>query len=91
VVCAIVSYAAFYLPGAAIMADGADAAGLDHALGFSLANLAWAPGTVAGAIIGGAIGEGAGDEATYVLLSALCVATLLVLRRVALRAATASA
>jgi MFS family permease len=87
VVCAVVSYAAFYLPGAAIMADGADAAGMDHAFGFALANLAWAPGTVAGSLIGGALAERAGDEATYVLLAAVCFGTLLVLRRVVPRPA----
>jgi MFS family permease len=90
VVCATIAYAGFYLPGAAIMADGADTSGLDHAFGFAVANLAWAPGTVAGSIIGGAVGEGAGDEATYVLLAALCLGTLVVLRRVAVRAAAAS-
>ena len=52
VVCAVVSFAAFYLPGSAILADGADAAGLDQAFGFSLANLAWAPGTIVGSIVG---------------------------------------
>jgi predicted MFS family arabinose efflux permease len=91
VVCAVVSYAAFYLPGAAIMADGADAAGLDHAFGFSLANLAWAPGTIAGSIIGGAVAESVGDEATYVMLAAVCTGTLIVVRRVALRPAAAEA
>jgi MFS family permease len=91
VVCAVVSYAAFYLPGAAIMADGADAAGLDHAFGFSLANLAWAPGTIAGSIIGGAVAESAGDEATYVMLAAVCAGTLVLVRRVALRPAAAEA
>jgi MFS family permease len=91
VVCAVVSYAAFYLPGAAIMADGADAAGLDHAFGFSLANLAWAPGTIAGSLIGGAVAESAGDEATYVMLAAVCVGTLVLVRRVALRPAAAEA
>jgi MFS family permease len=91
VVCAVVSYAAFYVPGAAIMADGADAAGLDHAFGFSLANLAWAPGTIAGSLIGGAVAESAGDEATYVMLAAVCVGTLVLVRRVALRPAAAEA
>jgi predicted MFS family arabinose efflux permease len=82
VVCAVVSFAAFYLPGSALIADGADAAGLDQAFGFSLANLAWAPGTIVGSIVGGAVAESAGDEATYVMLAAVCLGTLLVVRRV---------
>jgi predicted MFS family arabinose efflux permease len=91
VVCAVVSYAAFYLPGAAIVADGADAAGLDHAFGFALANLAWAPGTIAGSMVGGALAESAGDETTYVMLAAVCLGTLLLVRRVAVRPAPAEA
>jgi predicted MFS family arabinose efflux permease len=91
VVCAVVSYAAFYLPGAAIVADGADAAGLDHAFGFALANLAWAPGTIAGSMVGGALAESAGDETTYVMLAAVCLGTLLVVRRVAVRPAAVEA
>jgi MFS family permease len=91
VVCAVVSFAAFYLPGSAIVADGADAAGLDQAFGFSLANLAWAPGTIIGSILGGALAETAGDEATYVLLAAVCVGTLVLMRRVAVRSAPVEA
>jgi MFS family permease len=91
VVCAAVSYVAFYLPGAAIMADGADATGLDHAFGFSLANLAWAPGTIVGSVVGGAVAESAGDEATYVLLAAVCLGTLLFVRRLAAGPAAAEA
>jgi MFS family permease len=91
VVCAAVSYVAFYLPASAILADGADAAGLDQAFGFSLANLAWAPGTIVGSIVGGAIAESAGDEATYVLLAAVCLGTLLFVRRLAVGPATAEA
>ena len=91
VVCAVVSFAAFYLPGSAILADGADAAGLDQAFGFSLANLAWAPGTIVGSIVGGALAETAGDEATYVLLAAVCLGTLVLMRRVAVRSAPVEA
>lgn len=87
VVCAVVAYAAFYLPGSATVADGADAAGLDHAFGFSLANLAWAPGTIAGAIVGGALAESAGDEATYAMLAAVCFGTLVLVRLAAARPA----
>jgi predicted MFS family arabinose efflux permease len=91
VAAANVSFVTFYLPGAAIVADGAEAAGLDHAFGFSLANLAWAPGTVLGSILGGELAEGIGDSATYVMLAAFCAATLLVLRRVAPRPAAEQA
>jgi len=91
VVCAVVCYAAFYLPGSAIVADGSDAAGLDHAFGFSLANLAWAPGTIAGSIAGGALAESAGDEATYALLAAVCLGTLVAVRLAAARPAAAAA
>ncbi len=89
VAAANVAFVTLYLPGAAIVADGAEAVGLDHAFGFSLANLAWAPGTIAGSVIGGELAEGAGDSATYVMLAAVCFATLIVVRRVAFRPAAA--
>jgi predicted MFS family arabinose efflux permease len=88
---ASVAFTAFYLPGSALVAEGADAAGIDHALGFSLANLAWAPGTVIGSTTGGALAERAGAAATYVLLTAVCVATLAALWWLAPRGAVAQA
>jgi predicted MFS family arabinose efflux permease len=83
------AFAAFYLPGAAIVADGAEAVGLEHAFAFSLANLAWAPGTIAGSVIGGELAEGVGDSATYLMLVVVCMVTLTVMRRVVFRPATA--
>jgi predicted MFS family arabinose efflux permease len=85
------AFAAFYLPGAAIVADGAEAVGLEHAFGFSLANLAWGPGTVAGAVIGGELAEGISDSATYAMLAVVCLGTLLAMRRLVFRPATARA
>jgi MFS family permease len=81
------AFAAFYLPGAAIVADGAEAVGLEHAFGFSLANLAWGPGTVAGAVIGGELAESVSDSATYTLLAVVCIGTLLAMRRLVFRPA----
>jgi predicted MFS family arabinose efflux permease len=91
VAAANIAFVTFYLPGSAIVADASEAAGLDHAFGFSLANLAWAPGTVAGSVIGGELAEGIDDSATYVMLAAVCIATLLVIRRLAPRAAAVPA
>jgi MFS family permease len=79
------TFAAFYLPGAAIVADGAEAVGLEHAFGFSLANLAWGPGTVAGSVIGGELAESVSYSATYTMLAVVCVGTLVVMRRLVFR------
>jgi MFS family permease len=81
------AFAAFYLPGAAIVADGADAVGLEHAFGFSLANLAWAPGTIVGSVVGGELAESISDSATYVMLAVVCVGTLVAMRRLVFRPA----
>jgi MFS family permease len=90
--CANVAFAGFYVPASALLADAADAAGIDQSSAFALANLAWSPGTVAGSLVAGALAGAAGDEAAYALLAAVCFAVLcgaLSLRRVSGRSAGA--
>lgn len=80
-----VCFGLFFLPGLTSLAEGSDAAGLDHAYGFALTSLSWAPGQAIGSLVGGAIAETVGDEAAYLVIAAVAAAMLVVLPRLAAR------
>ena len=69
-----------WAPSMAMLSDGAEGVGLEQGLAFGLMNLTWATGQSLGDIGGARLGEAAGDEVAYLLLSAVCVAAFLVLR-----------
>jgi MFS family permease len=79
VVLAGLSYGLFWAPATALLSDGWETAGVEHALGFTLMNFAWAPGHVVGSTVGGGLADVAGDVASYALLSGLCLLTLFAL------------
>jgi MFS family permease len=66
----------FWAPGMALLSDSAEDAGLDQALAFSIANLAWAFGHVMGGGAGGALADATADALVYGLLGAACALTL---------------
>ena len=76
VVAAGLAFGAFWAPAMALLADSAEAVGLDYAYGFALVNIAWAPGAFSGAALGGAIADATADAAPYLALSAACLLTL---------------
>jgi predicted MFS family arabinose efflux permease len=80
VVLAGISYGMFWAPAMAMLSDSWEAAGVGHALGFALMNLAWAPGNVIGSAAGGALADLAGDVASYAVAAALCLGTLVGIR-----------
>jgi len=88
IVLAACAFGSFWTPSMSMLADRAEAIGLDYAYGFALINLAWAPGAAAGSALGGAAARATSDAAVYLTLSALCVLTLVTLTP-RLRAATA--
>jgi MFS family permease len=78
-----------WAPSMAMLSDGAEALGLEQGLAFGLMNLTWATGQTLGDLGGARLGQAAGDELPYLVLSALCAACFVVLRtRVARRPAT---
>ena len=81
VVVAGVAYGFFWVPGTAILSEGAEQAGLDLAFAAMIMNLAWAPGNVVGAAAGGALGSAAGDGTVYLVVAALCAITLVAVSR----------
>jgi MFS family permease len=67
-------------PSMAMLSDGADHVGLEQGLAFGLMNLTWATGQTLGDVGGASLGQAAGDEVAYLLLSAMCVAVYAALR-----------
>jgi predicted MFS family arabinose efflux permease len=70
-----VFYGAFWVPGTALLSDGAESAGLDQGFGFALLNVAWAPANLVGAVLGGALADLVGDAGPYLLAAALSLVT----------------
>jgi MFS family permease len=81
VVAAGLAFGTFWAPAMALLADSAEAVGLDYAYGFALVNIAWAPGAFSGAAAGGAIADATADAVPYLALAAACVLTLAVMSR----------
>jgi MFS family permease len=81
VVVAGLSFGSFWAPALSNLTDEAEARGLEHAHGFALTSVAWAPAQAAGAAGGGALAGATSDAVPYVLLAFLCALTLLLTRR----------
>lgn len=75
----------FWAPAMAMLADVADARGLDQGLAAALMNLAWAGGQVVGAGGGGALAKATGDGIPMAGIAGLCALTLLALMLVRVR------
>jgi MFS family permease len=69
-----------WTPSLALVSDGADALGVEPGFVFALTNLVWALGQAAGSSGGAALAQAASDRLPYLLLAALCAATIVVLR-----------
>jgi MFS family permease len=76
VVLAGIAYGGFYTPGMTILTDAAERRGIAAGLAFGAMNGAWAAGNVVGPALGGWLAEVAGDALPYVVLAAVCLATL---------------
>jgi MFS family permease len=81
VICAGLAFGSFWPPAMSLLADEAEALGLDYAYAFALINLAWAIGQASGSSGGGALAEVTADAIPYLLLSATCLATFAALVR----------
>jgi MFS family permease len=80
VVVAGMAFGVFWTPAMSHLTDLAEQRGLDYAYGFALVNLAWAPGQAVGASGGGALARATSDAVPYLILSGLCVLSLVLLR-----------
>lgn len=76
-----VSFGTFWTPAMALLSDEAEHRGLEYAYVFALINLAWAPGQALGSSGGGALAYVTSDAVPYLLLSAACLLTFVLLWR----------
>jgi predicted MFS family arabinose efflux permease len=76
VVLAGMAFGTFWAPAMSLLSDSAEQVGLGHGLAFALVNLAWAPGQALGSAGGGALARQTADQASFLVLSAACLASL---------------
>ena len=81
IVLASPSYGTLWVPGMALISDGAEAIGLDQGFAFAIFNMAWAAAQVAGSAGGAALAQGTSDGFAYGAIAALCAGTLLAIGR----------
>lgn len=70
-----------WAPAMALLSDGAEGLGLDPALGFGLANMAWGAGATFGASGGGGLADATADWIPFMLLAGVTMGAALTLRR----------
>jgi MFS family permease len=80
VLLASIAYGILFTPAFALIADGAEHAGLAQGHAFGVMNAVWALGAMLGPLAAGAIAGVSGDWLVYTLATALCVATLVAIR-----------
>jgi MFS family permease len=80
-VAAIGTLGAFWAPAMALLSDASEDAGLDQALAFGVANLAWALGHMLGSGGGAALADATADSLVYGLLGLTCAVTLVAVTR----------
>jgi MFS family permease len=79
VVVASVAYGVLFTPAFALIANGADRAGLAQGMAFGMMNAAWALGALgamAGPAAGGAIAGVIGERAPFIIVAIACTAML---------------
>jgi predicted MFS family arabinose efflux permease len=81
VVIAAPSIGMLWAPSMALLSDGAEALGIAQGFAFALSNLGWSIGQTAGAAASARLADATSDTVPYLLLSALCCATVAVLVR----------
>jgi predicted MFS family arabinose efflux permease len=70
-----------WAPSMALLSDGAEALGIAQGFAFALSNLAWSIGQTAGSAASARVADATRDAVPYLLLSAVCVLSLVVLAR----------
>jgi predicted MFS family arabinose efflux permease len=73
--------ASVWVPGMALLSEGAEAVGLDQAYAFAVVNLVWSVAQLAGSAGGGAVADAAGDALAYGAVAAMSGAGLVVALR----------
>ena len=76
VVCGGLAFGTFFTPGMTLLANLAEARGLEVGYTSALVNLAWAPGQTLGAAGSGALAHATTDAVPYLVLAGICALTL---------------
>ena len=80
IVLAAAAYGILFTPAFALIADGAELAGLPQGMAFGLMSAAWALGAFVGPAAAGAIAGATGDWIPFLLAAGLCAVALAVAR-----------
>jgi MFS family permease len=83
VVLAAGAFNATLVPGTALFSRGTEKAGMDRAVAFAMTNFAWASGYAVGAPVGGFLADLRGDALSYLVLTVVCLLTIVALSRTA--------
>jgi MFS family permease len=67
---------ALWVPGMAVLSEGAEARGMDQAYAFALVNLSWAGAQVLGSAAGGRLAEATSDAVPYLAVAAMFATAL---------------
>jgi MFS family permease len=84
---AALCFGGVWVPASSLLSSAAEARGIDLGIPYALWNMAWATGQTVGAGLGARVAQVTSDAVPYLLLSALCLATVTV---ITLRSAVAS-
>jgi MFS family permease len=74
------SYGTLWVPGMALISQGAEASGLEQGYAFALFNMAWAGAQIIGSAGGATLAQATSDAVPYALVAALFLGTLLAVR-----------
>ncbi len=85
-VVAALTFGSLFTPGLALIAEGAERAGIAQALAFGTMSAAWALGNIIGPAGGGALARATSDRTAFLAAAAVSLATLIVFSRSAVRA-----
>jgi MFS family permease len=81
IVFAAPSYGTLWVPGMALISDGAESVGMDQGFAFAIFNMAWAGAQIAGSAGGASLAQATSDAFVYAMIAALCFGTLLAVSR----------
>jgi MFS family permease len=85
-VVAALTFGSLFTPGLALIAEGAERAGVAQALAFGTMSAAWALGNIIGPAGGGALARATSDRTAFLAAATVALASLVVFSRSAVRA-----
>jgi MFS family permease len=81
IVLACSAYGTLWIPGMALLSDGAEAIGMDQGFAFALFNVAWAGSQIAGSAGGATLAQATSDAVPYAVIAAVTLITLATIGR----------